>query len=84
MLGKGEKQSKKDTQEILERLFHIKSELALAYREFNTESSPELVESNIYKINSLQATYTYLLRQAKAAGCTQDTPIVCPVERASP
>jgi hypothetical protein len=84
MSGKDAKQSSMERAEILERLFQVKSELALAYRAFNAESSPEMVESNIYKINSLQATFTYCLRQAKAAGCTADVPIAFRIGGAKP
>ena len=39
--------------------------LRRAYDRFNYVSDPELVESCVFEINSLQAKYNYLLRQAK-------------------
>ena len=40
--------------------------IAQAYAGFNSASDSELVESYVYEIQSLQARYSYLLRQRKA------------------
>ena len=40
--------------------------LAQAYAGFNAAADSELVESYVYEIQSLQARYSYLLRQRKA------------------
>ena len=44
------------------------SELALAYRQFDQATAPELVESCIYRISAAKARCDYYLRVLKAAG----------------
>ena len=39
--------------------------LRCAYERFNFASEPELVESSVFEINSLQTKYDYLLRRVK-------------------
>ena len=39
--------------------------IAQAYQGFNTVRDPDLIESYVYEINSLQSRYAYLLRQLK-------------------
>lgn len=36
-----------------------------AYQGFNAVQDPDLIESYVYEINSLQSRYTYLLRRLK-------------------
>ena len=36
-----------------------------AYQGFNTVRDPDLIESYVYEINSLQSRYSYLLRRMK-------------------
>ena len=39
--------------------------IAQAYQGFNTVRDPDLIESYVFEINSLQARYNYLLRRVK-------------------
>ena len=39
--------------------------IAQAYQGFNTVRDPDLIESYVYEINSLQSRYAYLLRRLK-------------------
>ena len=39
--------------------------LAQAYQGFNAVRDPDLIESYVYEINSLQSRYSYLLRRMK-------------------
>jgi hypothetical protein len=77
MGGKNTKDRKNGTgNDILEQIFRVKNELALAYRVFDQASSSEMVDSCIYHINSLQATYAHYLRQAKERGAAEE-PFFC-------
>lgn len=40
----------------------------LAYNHFNFTSDPDLIESCVYEISSLQCRYNYLLRRVKERG----------------
>ena len=40
-------------------------ELALAYRQFNQATDPELVESCVYQISAVKARCNYLIRSIK-------------------
>ena len=40
-------------------------QIAQAYQGFNAVQDPDLIESYVYEINSLQSRYSYLLRQMK-------------------
>ena len=46
-------------------LLAAQGDLASAYRQFNQAVDPELVESCIFEIRSLQARINYLLRRLK-------------------
>lgn len=39
-----------------------------AYAGFNATGDPDLIESYVFEINSLQARYSYLLRRVKGLG----------------
>lgn len=39
--------------------------IAQAYQGFNAVRDPDLIESYVYEINSLQSRYSYLLRRLK-------------------
>ena len=65
------KQSRKyapdsETLALRAELQAAQSELALAYRQFDQATAPELVEASIYEINALKARSDYLLRCIKA------------------
>ena len=64
------KQSRKyapdpETLALRAELQAAQSELALAYRQFDQATAPELVEASIYEINALKARSDYLLRCIK-------------------
>lgn len=62
---------KKTPDEVLElekSLRETQILIAQAYAGFNSAADPELVESYVYEIQSLQARYSYLLRRRKAYG----------------
>lgn len=46
-------------------LFQVRSALLAAYRDFNSQIEPDLIEASIYEINSLQAKYSWVLRKIK-------------------
>ncbi len=52
--------------ELEQSLQETKILIAQAYAGFNSAADPDLVESYVYEIQSLQARYSYLLRQRKA------------------
>ena len=56
-----------EQQELLQSLQAAQRDLSHAYLAFNDAVDPELVESAIYEIRSLQARINYLLRRMKAA-----------------
>lgn len=51
--------------DLLCSLSGTRQEIAQAYNRFNFASDPDLVESYVYEINSLQCRYNYLLRRVK-------------------
>ena len=53
-------------QELKRSLQAAQSELALAYSAFDHASDPDLTESCIFAIRSLQSRMDYLLKQIKA------------------
>ena len=54
--------------DLLQSLDRTRCEIEQAYNHFNFASDPDLVESYVYEITSLQCRYNYLLRQVKAHG----------------
>lgn len=54
-----------ETQALQEELRAAQSELALAYRQFDQATAPELVESCIYRISAAKARCDYYLRVLK-------------------
>ena len=55
-----------EVKELDQSLQETRVLLAQAYAGFNAAADSELVESYVYEIQSLQARYSYLLRQRKA------------------
>jgi len=55
--------------ELIEALQDTGERLRLAEIGFNNVSDPELVESCVYEIASLQARYNYLIKKAREDGC---------------
>ena len=54
--------------DLLRSLSHTQREIEQAYNRFNFASDPDLVESYVYEISSLQCRYNYLLRRVKERG----------------
>lgn len=57
---------------LLEEIRSTLSRLNAARLWFDSESDPDLIEACVYQIESLEASYRYLLKQAKQAGLTND------------
>lgn len=67
------KQPPQDTEldELLHSLSRTQREIEQAYNRFNFTNDPDLIDSYVYEINSLQCRYNYLLRRIKERqGCT--------------
>ena len=64
------KQEPRDTEldDLLHSLSRTQREIEQAYNRFNFASDPDLVESYVYEISSLQCRYNYLLRRVKERG----------------
>lgn len=62
----------KETEEEQERailtaqLEETRHAIHRTYLQFNSTGDPDLIESAVFEINSLQARYSYLLRRLKA------------------
>lgn len=54
-----------ERRELLEVMARTRVEINQAYAGFNQQSDPDLVESFVYEINSLQSRYSYLVRRMK-------------------
>lgn len=54
-----------ERRELLEVMARTRVEINQAYAGFNQQSDPDLVESFVYEINSLQSRYSYLVRRVK-------------------
>ena len=54
--------------ELLDGLERTRVQIQQAYLQFDTAGDPDLIESSVFEIKSLQARYSYLLRQVKALG----------------
>ena len=50
---------------LAEGLARTRVQINQAYLCFNSADDPDLIESYVYEINSLQARYNYLLRRVK-------------------
>ena len=50
---------------LKEELQTAQGELAIAYRQFNQVTDPELVESCVYQISAVKARCNYLIRAIK-------------------
>jgi hypothetical protein len=55
--------------ELISALQETGERLRLAEIGFNSVSDPELVDSSVYEIASLQARYNYLIKKAREDGC---------------
>lgn len=64
-------ESEKDLREkefIVESIKKVTENLNQAYNNFNLITDPELIDSCIYELKSMQLKYQYLIQQAKELG----------------
>lgn len=54
-----------ERRQLLEVMARTRVEINQAYAGFNCQSDPDLVDSYVYEINSLQSRYSYLVRRVK-------------------
>ena len=54
------------TNPMLQEMGKLKTELEAAYSVFENVTDPDLIDSSIYHLNSLQQRYRFLLRQIKS------------------
>ncbi len=54
--------------ELMDGLERTRLQIQQAYLQFDAVEDPDLIESSVFEIKSLQARYTYLLRRVKALG----------------
>ena len=62
---RGESQRDRELQALKEGLAKTRTLISQAYLGFNGTGDPDLIESYVLEINSLQARYSYLLRRVK-------------------
>lgn len=51
---------------LLQEIQNTRMELSTAYSHFENVVDPDLITSSIYRINSIQERYKYLMKQLKA------------------
>lgn len=54
--------------ELMDGLERTRVQMQQAYLQFDTVEDPDLIESSVFEIKSLQARYTYLLRRGEGPG----------------
>ena len=54
-----------ERRQLLSSMSDTRKALNQAYNSFNAQSDPDLVESCVYEINSLQSRYSYLARRLR-------------------
>lgn len=65
VLFKTRKSSDTELDDLLHSLSHTRCEIEQAYNRFNFTNDPDLIESYVYEIKSLQCRYDYLLHRIK-------------------
>ena len=65
--------------EILMELAEVKNQLEHAQLLFNLQTDLDLIESCIYQIDSLEAKYNYLLKEARKHGIKGEVDKLCVV-----
>ena len=55
-----------ERRELKDVMAQTRVEINQAYAGFNLQTDPDLVDSYVYEINSLQSRYSYLVRRLKA------------------
>lgn len=61
------KRQSKQADTLLKEINLTKLELETAYSHFENVVDPDLISSCIYRINSIQERYKYLIKQLKSA-----------------
>lgn len=54
-----------ERQTLLDGMVETRRKISDAYSGFNNTHDPDLIESYVYEINSLQSRYSYLLRRVR-------------------
>ena len=62
---RGESERDVELRALKEGLVKTRTLISQAYLGFNGTGDPDLIESYVFEINSLQARYAYLLRRVK-------------------
>ncbi len=62
---RGESERDQEVRALREGLTNTRTLINQAYTLFNSTGDPDLIESYVFEINSLQARYSYLLRRVK-------------------
>ncbi len=57
--------NEEERRELMAVMAQTRVEINQAYAGFNLQSDPDLVDSYVYEINSLQSRYSYLVRRVK-------------------
>ncbi len=60
--------AKPEPNQLLVEMQSVKAQLDQARSSFELQTNLDLIESNIYEIESLEVRYNYLIKQARAAG----------------
>ena len=55
---------------LVSELLQTRNALAAAYSNFENVTDPDLIDSCIYQVNSVQKRYKFLLERARAANIT--------------
>jgi hypothetical protein len=62
-----------ELQKLLTELREVGSELSESFAEFNRVTDNDMIESAVYKLNSLHGRYNFVLRQIKSLANTTNT-----------
>lgn len=62
---RGASEAETEAQALRQGLAQTRTLINQAYAGFNSTGDPDLIESYVFEINSLQARYSYLLRRVK-------------------
>ena len=62
---RAESDQESEKRALKEGLAQTRTLISQAYAGFNSTHDPDLIESYVFEINSLQARYSYLLRRVK-------------------
>lgn len=64
-MKKKEKTINYEERDLLFELSRVQNDLAAAYSNFENATDPDLIDSYIFEVNSVQKRYKFLLQRAK-------------------